>query len=356
MEVFKRLRETKHEQVVFFRDQHAGLRAIVAIHSTTLGPAIGGVKMTEYASEDAAVEDALILSRALTYKAACAGLNFGGGHTVVIGDPRTQRTEALFRALGRFIDSLNGRYIAAEGVGTTVEDMDYIRMETKYVVGIPSSKGGSGDPSPVCAFGVFRGLEACQIFLTGEGVIEGLRVAVQGVGRVGSRIVDMLLARGATVTIADPDAEAISRITAKHAVKVVAPEEIYDVDCDVFSPCALGGVLNDRTIGRLRCRVVAGSANNQLAEERHGAELDKRGVLYGPDYIINSGGLINVAEELSGYDQERAMRKAAGIKDVLLRILDSARANGIPTYEAADRFAEERIEQVGRVRRSYLAS
>lgn len=356
MEVFKRLRETKHEQVVFFRDQHAGLRAIVAIHSTTLGPAIGGVKMSEYTHEDAAVEDALSLSRALTYKAACAGLNFGGGHTIVIGDPRKQRTEALFRALGRFIDSLNGRYIAAEGVGTTVEDMDYIRMETKYVVGIPSSKGGSGDPSPVCAFGVFRGLEACQVFLSELDAVKGLHVAVQGVGRVGSRIVDMLLARGATVTIADPDAEAVSRVTSKHAVTIVSPNEIYDVDCDVFSPCALGGILNDDTIGRLRCKVVAGSANNQLADERHGAELHRRGVLYAPDYIINSGGLINVAEELSGYDSERAMRKAAGIKDVLLKILDSARANGIPTYEAADRFAEERIEQVGRVRRSYLAS
>lgn len=356
LEVFRRLKETRHEQVVFSRDQHAGLRAIIAIHSTTLGPAIGGVRMSEYADEDAAIEDALILSRALTYKAACAGVNLGGGHTVVMGDPRKQSTEALFRSLGRFIDSLNGRYIAAEGVGTTVEDMDYIRMETKYVVGIPSSKGGSGDPSPVCAFGVFRGLEACRIFLSGGDDIKGLHVAVQGAGRVGSRIVDMLLARGATATIADPDPEAVARVTAKYPVSVVPPDGIYDVPCDVFSPCAMGGILNDDTIGRLRCKVVAGSANNQLAEERHGAELHKRGILYAPDYIINGGGLINVTEEIPGYDRERAMRKTAGIRDVLLKVLDSARANGIPTYEAADRFAEERIERVGRVRRSYLAS
>lgn len=354
MELFKSLEESSHEQVVFFRDQHAGLRAIVAIHNTTLGPAIGGVRMWEYTNEDAAIEDALNLSRAMTYKAACAGVNFGGGHTVVVGDPRRQKTEALFRALGGFIDSLGGRYVAAEGVGTTVEDMDYIRMETKHVVGIPSSRGGSGDPSPVCAFGVFRGLEACQIFLTGSEDIKGLKVAVQGVGRVGGRLVDMLLARGAMAAIADPDPDAIARVTSRHDVTVVSPDEIYGVDCDVFSPCALGGVINDDTIKRLKCKVVAGSANNQLADERHGADLHRGGILYAPDYIINSGGLINVAEEISGYDSERAMRKTAGIRDVLLKILASARQNGIPTYVAADRFAEERIEKVGKVRRSYL--
>ncbi|MFH1219322.1 MAG: Glu/Leu/Phe/Val dehydrogenase dimerization domain-containing protein [Candidatus Eisenbacteria bacterium] len=355
MELFRRLKEGSHEQVIFFRDQHAGLRAIIAIHNTTLGPAIGGVRMGEYTGEDAAIDDALKLSRALTYKAACARVNFGGGHTVVVGDPKCHKSEALFRALGRFIDSLNGRYVAAEGVGTTVEDMDYIRMETKYVVGIPSSKGGSGDPSPVCAFGVFRGLEACRMFLSGSDDVKGLRVAVQGVGRVGSRLVDMLAARGAVVTVADPDPEAIARVTSKHAVSVVSPEEIYGVDCDFLSPCAMGGVINDDTVGRLKCRVVAGSANNQLAEERHGAELHKRGILYAPDYIINGGGLINVAEEIPGYDRERAMRKTASIRDVLLKVLDSARENAIPTYEAADRFAEARIEKVGRVRRSYLA-
>jgi leucine dehydrogenase len=355
MEIFQRLKGSAHEQVVFFRDQHAGLRAIVAIHNTTLGPAIGGVRMWEYANEEEAIDDSLNLSRALTYKAACAGVNFGGGHTVVIGDPKVHKSEALFRALGRFIDGLGGRYIAAEGLGTSVEDMDYIRMETRYVVGIPSSKGGSGDPSPVCAFGVFRGLEACQIFLSGRDDITGWKVAIQGAGRVGSRLADMLLSRGAVVTIADPDRDALERVTSKYKVNVVSPEEIYSVDCDVFSPCAMGGVINDDTIGRLRCKVVAGSANNQLAEERHGAELHRRGILYAPDYIINGGGLINVAEEITGYDREHAMRKTAGIRDVLLAVLDSARRNGVPTYEAADRFAEDRIEKMGKVRRSYLS-
>jgi leucine dehydrogenase len=355
LDIFKRLKEHRHEQVVFLRDQHAGLRAIVAIHNTTLGPAMGGVKMAVYGGEDEAVDDALKLSKILTYKAACAGLNFGGGHTVVMGDPKRARTEALFRSLGRFIDSLGGRFIAAEGVGTTVEDMDYVGMETKYVVGIPSSKGGSGDPSPVCAFGVLRGLEACRVFLTGSDNLKGLRVAVQGVGRVGARLVDSLVARGASVTIADIDSDAVDRVKSVHQVAIAAPEDIYAVECDVFSPCAIGGIINDRTIERLRCKVIAGSANNQLAEERHGAELHRRGILYAPDYIINSGGLINVAEEIHGYDSERAMRKTAGIKDVLLTILASARENAIPTYEAADRFAEERIQKVGIVRRSYLS-
>lgn len=355
MELFKLLKDHRHEQVVFFRNPQAGLRAIVAIHNTTLGPAIGGVKMSEYAGEDEAVEDALKLSKIFTYKAACAGLNFGGGHVVVMGDPKRLGSEALFRALGRLIDSLGGRFIAAEGVGTTVEDMDYISMETRYVVGIPSSRGGSGDPSPVCAFGVFRGIEACQVFLTGSDSLKGVRVAVQGVGRLGGRLVDVLAAKGAEITVADTDPEAVQRVTSRRDVTVVSPEEIHRVDCDIFSPCALGGVINDDTIGELRCKVVAGSANNQLAEERHGAELDKRGILYAPDYIINSGGLINVAEEIHGYDSQRAMRKTASIRDVLLEILVSARVNGIPAFEAADRFAEERIQRVGTVRRSYLS-
>lgn len=355
MELFKLLKDYRHEQLVFFRNPPADLRAIVAIHNTTLGPAIGGVKMSEYPGEDQAVEDALRLSRILTYKAACAGLNFGGGHAVVMGDPKRERTEALFRALGRLIDSLGGRFIAAEGVGTTVEDMDYISMETRYVVGIPSSRGGSGDPSPVCAFGVLRGIEACQAFLHGTDSLRGLRVAVQGLGRVGCRLVDALAAKGAVLTVADIDREAVERIASRLAVTVAAPEEIHRVECDVFSPCALGGVINDATVGELNCKVVAGSANNQLADERHGVELDKRGILYAPDYIINSGGLVNVAEEIHGYDSERAMRKTASIRDVLLEILISARTNGIPTSEAADRFAEERIQRVGKVRRSYLS-
>ena len=356
MELFTKLKAESHEQLIFFREQVSGLRAILAIHDTTLGPAIGGVRMWRYTGEDEAIEDALRLSRAMTYKAAGAGLNFGGGQTVIMGDPKTEKNEPLFRALGRFIDSLGGRYIAAEGVGTTYNDMDYIRMETDYVVGIPSSRGGSGDPSPFCANGVIRGLEACRRFLTGSDDLEGLKVALQGVGRVGSILVERLSQSGALLTISDADADAVGLITSKLEVGVVPDQEIYDVECDVFCPCALGGIINDSTIDRLRCKVVAGAANNQLADERHGDDLHNRGILYAPDYIINAGGLINVAEEIYGYDEQRAMRKTEVIGDVLLKILEVARDQGIPTHKAADRFAEERIEQVGRVRRSYVSS
>jgi leucine dehydrogenase len=292
----------------------------------------------------------------MTYKAAGAGLNFGGGQTVIIGDPKKDKSESLFRALGRFIDSLGSRYIAAEDVGTTYNDMDYIRMETKYVVGIPSARGGSGDPSPVCASGVVRGLEACRTFLVGSDDLKGLRIAVQGVGSVGSILVGRLAERGSVVTIADVDAQAVKRVVSQHDVKVVSHDDIYGIECDVFCPCALGGIINDQTIDRLKCGIVAGAANNQLEDERHGTELHNRGILYAPDYIINAGGLINVADEIYGYDEQRAMRKTDVIKDVLLEILTSARDQGIPTHLAADRFAEQRIERVGRVRRSYVSS
>jgi leucine dehydrogenase len=356
LELFKKLKVDSHEQIMFFREQVSQLRAIVAIHDTTLGPAIGGVRMWEYRDEEGAVTDALRLSKSMTYKAAGAGLDFGGGQTVIMGDPKKDKGESLFRALGRFIDSLGGRYIAAQDVGTGYNDMDFIRMETRYVVGIPSSRGGSGDPSPVCASGVIRGLEACLAFVMGNDDLAGIRVALQGVGRVGGILVRRLIERGAVVTVADIEQGAVERVAAEHGVEVAAPDDIYGIDCDVFCPCALGGIINDRTIDRLKCKIVAGAANSQLEETRHGDELHKRGILYAPDYIINAGGLINVADEIYGYDGQRAMRKAEAIKDVLLSILLSARDEGIPTHLAADRFAERRIEQVGRVRRTYVSS
>jgi len=353
--IFERLKSSSHEQIIFFKEKVSGLRAILAIHDTTLGPAIGGVRLWKYEDEDSAIEDALKLSRAMTYKAAGAGLNFGGGQTVVIGDPKTSKSEPLFRALGRFIDSLGGRYIAAEGVGTSYNDMDFIRMETRYVVGIPNARGGSGDPSPLCAEGVMGGLEACQILLRNDATLRGLRVAVQGVGRVGSVLVKSLVDRGMLVTIADIDAETVERVSSESRVDVVPSDEIYDVDCDIFCPCALGGVLNENTIGRLKCSVVAGAANNQLESEKDGDALHERGILYAPDYIINAGGLINVTDEIYGYDPDRARRKTLATKDVLLNVLRAAKDKGIPTYRAADEFAEQRIEQVGRVRRSYVS-
>lgn len=355
MAIFERLKSSSHEQIIFFKEKVSGLRAILAIHDTTLGPAIGGVRLWKYEDEDSAIEDALKLSRAMTYKAAGAGLNFGGGQTVVIGDPKTSKSEPLFRALGRFIDSLGGRYIAAEGVGTSYNDMDFIRMETRYVVGIPNARGGSGDPSPLCAEGVMGGLEACQILLRNDATLRGLRVAVQGVGRVGSVLVKSLVDRGMLVTIADIDAETVERVSSESRVDVVPSDEIYDVDCDIFCPCALGGVLNENTIGRLKCSVVAGAANNQLESEKDGDALHERGILYAPDYIINAGGLINVTDEIYGYDPDRARRKTLATKDVLLNVLRAAKDKGIPTYRAADEFAEQRIEQVGRVRRSYVS-
>jgi leucine dehydrogenase len=353
LDLFTKLKAGSHEQLVFFREQVSRLRAIVAIHDTTLGPAIGGVRMWPYETEEEAIEDALRLSKAMTYKAAGAGLNFGGGQTVMIGEPRTEKTESLFRALGRFIEGLGGRYIAAEGVGTNLNDMDYIRMETRYVMGVPSSRGGSGDPSPFCADGLIRGLEAAWKFLTGADSLEGIKVAVQGLGRVGSIMVERLTGEGAVVIVSDLDPEAVRRITSTFDVEAAAPDAIYGVKCDVFSPCALGGILNSRTIPRLRCKLVAGAANNQLEDARDGDALHRRGILYAPDYIVNAGGLINVADEIYGYDEERAKRKTAAIGDALLEVLFAAREQRIPTHVAADRFAERRIEQVGRVRRSY---
>jgi leucine dehydrogenase len=354
MALFEKLKAKRHEQLIFFREPVSGLKAIVAIHDTTLGPAIGGVRMRKYTGEEEAVEDALKLSRSMTYKAAGAGVNFGGGQTVLIGDPRRDKSEALSRALGRFIDGLGGRYIAGQDVGTTVDDMDYMRMETRYVVGIPSSRGGSGDPSPMCAFGVVRGIEACCSVVRRSDDLSDLHVVVQGVGNVGSQIVDMLMAHGARLTVADTDEEALQTITQRHRVGVVDPDGVFDVECDVFCPCALGGIISHETIGRIKCSIVAGAANNQLADEESGALLHKRGILYAPDYIINAGGLINVADEVYGYDEERALRKTGAIKDVLLKVFSSAEEQAIPTNIAADRFAEERIERIGRVRRTHI--
>jgi leucine dehydrogenase len=353
MAVFEKLKDKQHEQLIFFREPVSGLKAIVAIHDTTLGPAIGGVRMRTYSGEGEAMEDALALSRSMTYKAAGAGVNFGGGQTVVMGDPREDKSEALWRALGRFIEGLGGRYVAGQDVGTSVDDMDYMRTETRYVVGIPSSRGGSGDPSPVCAFGVVKGLEACCRVAKGSDELREVHVAVQGVGNAGSQVVDMLMAQGSRVTVADTDEEAVRRITQRHRVDAVEPEAVFDVDCDVFCPCALGGILNAETVERLKCGIVAGAANNQLADEASGKLLHDRGILYAPDYIINAGALINVADEIYGYDRERAMRKTGAIKDVLLRVFENAREQGIPTNEAADRFAEERIEKIGRVKRTF---
>lgn len=351
MNVFSRIQEHGHEQVVYCHEESSGLRAIIAIHDTTLGPALGGVRMWDYATEEEALVDVLRLSRGMTYKASVAGLNLGGGKAVIIGDHKTQKNEALFRAFGRFVDSLGGRYITAEDVGTSVQDMEYIASETKYVTGIAVNRGGSGDPSPVTAYGVYKGLKACVKEKFGSKDLRGLTVAVQGLGKVGYYLSKHLVEEKAKVFGCDIDREKARRAHDDLGVEVLSPEEIFDVPCDIFAPCALGAAINDKTIGKLRCKIIAGGANNQLAEERHGDELERRGILYAPDFVINSGGLINVYCEIDGYDRERAMRMAESICPNLLNIFKVAREEKIPTYRAAERLAVRRIESVRRLRR-----
>ncbi len=347
MEVFKALGEFDHEQVLFAFDEAAGLRGIVAIHSTVLGPAIGGTRMREYASDEEALEDALRLSLGMTYKAAAAGLNFGGGAAVIMGDPHTDKNELLFRALGRQIESLNGRYITSQGLGTDVEDMQCISLETKHVVGLHSAYGGCGDPSPMMAHGALAGFKACLEESGMDSDISGLTVAVQGLGRGGSELARQLMARGAKVIGSDSDPRAAEVAKEVLDVAIVEPDTLYDVECDVWSPCAVGEILNDETIPRLRCRIVAGPANNQLAEPRHAEMLSERGILYAPDFVVNSGALIAVTEEIAGYSFHRAMRRAEDIYTALKKVFALARERRISTAEAANALAEKRIRQLG---------
>ncbi|MHB1685188.1 MAG: Leu/Phe/Val dehydrogenase [Bacilli bacterium] len=354
MQLFDTLVKYDYEQVVFCQDHTSGLKAIIAIHDTTLGPALGGCRMWTYASEEAAITDALRLSRGMTYKAAAAGLNLGGGKTVVIGNPKTDKSEALFRALGRYIEGLHGRYITAEDVGTSVSDMDLIHQETRYVTGVSQAYGSSGDPSPVTALGVFRGLQASVREVYGSDDLGGKTVAVQGLGHVGYDLCRQLHEVGAKLIVTDISDTMVKRAVEEFGAMAVAPQDIVASECDVFAPCALGAVISDDTIPLLRCKVVAGSANNQLAEERHGDLLHEMGILYAPDYVINSGGLINVADELEGYNADRAQKKVEGIYDIMRKIFAMSRELHIPTYQAADRMAEARIAAIKQVRSTFL--
>lgn len=353
MELFDTMSERGHEQVVFFQDRPTGLRAIVAIHSTVLGPALGGLRMWPYVNEEEALRDVLRLSRGMTYKAAVSGLNLGGGKAVVIGDPEQDKSEALFRMLGRFIGSLYNRYITAEDVGTTVDDMDYIFQETDRVVGVHEVHGGSGDPSPFTALGTLKGIEACVERKFGHVDLGRLAFGVQGVGHVGRHLVHLLRQRGARVTVTDINDERVQSVVDEYGAAAVPMQNIYEQEMDVFVPCALGGVINEDTVPRLKCGIVAGSANNQLESEAWGTALEERGILYAPDYAINAGGLINVAIELQGYDKERAHRQVSLIYNNLGRIFDIAERDGIPSWQAADRMAEERIAAVGRTKLPY---
>jgi glutamate dehydrogenase/leucine dehydrogenase len=342
--VFEQL-GAEFEEVVFLHDPPTGLRAIVAVHSTVLGPALGGTRCHPFASDDEALADVLRLARAMTYKAAAAGLDLGGGKAVIIGDPRTVKTEELLRTYGRFIEDLSGRYITAEDVGTTQADMDLIRRETRHAGGASRSLGGSGDPSVLTAYGIYLGMRAAAREAWGDPSLAGKRVAIQGVGKVGSRLLGHLVESGASVVVADVDASAAQRAAAEHGAEVVDAGAIHGVECDVLAPCALGGALNDRTIPELRCSVVCGAANNQLERPEHASALAARGILYAPDYVVNAGGITNISEEFrpGGYDPERARRSVERIEANLTRVFAAARERGITPAEAADRIAEERL-------------
>lgn len=342
------------EEVVFFHDRPSRLRAIVAIHSTQLGPALGGSRFYPYKSEEDALHDVLRLARGMTYKAAAAGLDLGGGKAVIIGDPQRLGSEELFRAYGRFLDTLQGRYITAEDVGTTGDDMDMVRRETRSVVGVSPAMGGSGDPSPVTAWGVYQGLIACAEEAWKDSSLAGRKVAVQGVGKVGYWLVKHLRDAGAEIVVSDVDVDAVARAVRDFEVETADPDKIHAVECDIFAPCALGGIIRDDTLPELKCRIVAGSANNQLEREEHGEALQQMGVLYAPDYVINAGGLINVADELRGYDRERAMNKVEGIYRTLREVFLVARERGASTAKAADAVAQARIDRVGRLRRYWV--
>ncbi len=350
MQIFDVIAEMGHEQLVMCHDESSGYRGIIAIHDTTLGPALGGTRFWQYNSDEEAIIDALRLSRGMTYKNAVAGLNLGGGKAVIIGDNRTVQREMLFRAHGRFVDSLGGRYVTAEDVGTSTSDMDYVHMETDYVAGLANR---SGDPSPVTARGVFRAIQASAKHRWGSDSLEGKTVSVQGLGNVGRYLCRELKAAGASMVVTDIDADRVKRVVTEFGARPVATDEIYAVEADVFAPCALGAIINDRTIPQLKVAVVAGAANNVLHEERHGDALEGKGILYAPDYVANAGGVINVYSELAGWTSARAFRKADEIYDTVLKVFSIAKQEGVATHEAADRLAEQRIRAVGSMVRTW---
>jgi glutamate dehydrogenase/leucine dehydrogenase len=348
--VFDILTADGFEQVAYCHDPSSGLKAIVAIHSTALGPALGGTRFFPYTSERDALVDVCRLAKGMTYKHAVCGNDLGGGKAVIIGDPRTLKSEALLRAYGRFVEGLNGRYLTAEDVGTGQADMDLVRRETRHVTGVSEALGGSGDPSPATALGVLWAMRAVAERLWGNPSLAGRHVCVAGVGKVGAALATHLDAEGAKLTLSDVDDAAVAAAAERHGALTVAPESAHTVPCDIFSPCALGAVLNSATIPDLHCDAVVGSANNQLASAADAERLRHRNIVYAPDFVANAGGVINIAEEPDGYDRNRAQARLQSIHDTVLRVFDRAEADGLTTTAAAERLAEERIASVGRVR------
>lgn len=356
--IFDELYNNEHEQVVICSDPDTGLKAIIAIHNTTLGPSLGGTRMWNYESEEAALRDVLRLSRGMTYKSAISGLNLGGGKAIIIGDARTDKTEALFRAFGRFVDGLGGRYITAEDVGMTEKEMEWIYSETKYVTGIPKALGGSGNPSPVTAYGVYMGVKACAKKAYGSDSLEGKKIALQGAGNVASSFARHAAKEGAKVYISDIYEDKAKALVEEVGGELVNnPDDIYGLDVDIFTPSALGGVINDDTLKQFKCDIIAGAANNVLDEEdKHGQMLLDKGIIYAPDYVINAGGIINIASELEGYDEERALNNAGNIYNTITDILSYSEEHGIPAHKASNALAEKRIETVGKIKNKYSSN
>ncbi|KVV15330.1 Glu/Leu/Phe/Val family dehydrogenase [Flavobacterium sp. TMP13] len=343
--VFGQLSFDNHEQIVFCNDKDTGLKAIIGIHNSVMGPALGGTRMWNYANEWEALNDVLRLSRGMTYKSAITGLNLGGGKAVIIGDAKTQKTPELMRKFGEFVHSLSGRYITAEDVGMETKDMDTVRDVTPYVTGISEERGGSGNPSPVTAYGVFLGMKAAAKHQFGSDNLEGKKVLVQGIGHVGETLVEYLTKEGAKVTITDINEARLNEVAAKYNATIFRGDDLYSADVDIYAPCAMGAVLNDDTVYKIKAKVIAGAANNQLANENiHGAILQDRGILYAPDFLINAGGIINVYAELEHYGKEEIMRKTENIYNTTLEIIDYAVRNKVTTHHAALTIAQNRID------------
>jgi leucine dehydrogenase len=352
--IFTRLEAYGHKKVVFCNDPDTGLKAIIAIHDTTLGPALGGTRMWAYKTEQDALDDVLRLSRSMTYKAAISGLNLGGGSAVIIGDSRKDKSEALLRKFGRFIKNLNGEFITAEDVGTNPRDMEYIRMETQYVTGVPETMGGSGDPSPISALGVFMGIKASVKELFGTDSLTGKSVIVQGIGQVGENLVKLLREENVKVYVSDINEERTGQVSKKYGAEAVSNNSIFDIDADIYSPCALGATVNTHTINKLKCAIIAGSANNQLEDEAvHGQLLLEKGILFAPDYVINAGGVINCYSELMGFSKKRTLQLTENIYEATRNILKLSKAENIATIQAANKIVEKRIADINKVKSSY---
>ncbi len=353
MEILEQMGSEGHEQLVVVSDAGSGLKAVIAIHDTTLGPACGGTRIWPYKSEQEAIWDALRLSRAMTYKSAAADLPLGGGKGVIIADSHTEKTEALVRAYGRFVDTLGGRYLTTTDVGSSGRDMEYIKQETDYVVGLPTTAGGSGDTSIMTGLGIYMGMKACAKEAWGSDSLQGKTVAMQGFGKVATHTAHHLMKEDATLIVTDVFEGALDRAR-DLGLQVVKPDEIYRLDCDIFAPCALGGVISPETIPQLKCKVVAGGANNQLLSDSDGETLHRMGIIYGPDYILNSGGIINVESEIAGgYNADRAREKTERVYEIMERVISISKREEIPTAKAADHLAEERLKSVRGIRKVY---